>query len=437
MERIGGAWGKQLRDPSDFRVGRRGDHILTPFECDLCVFRKLRKTDPEKRNPQDKLLLGVIRRMNLDAFWSRASGTVLQNADRAKMGIELSSMLGLQGPYEDTGNYPPHDHCGYEIAAVILMHSRRPGKYSSGYTQYQTIRKHRSTFGNQVRAATQSNTHPLVTVDDKGIYRRIVNDKTGSLWFNRFMIGLHNRMGEISKQNKALSLTLMLRLVSLAEGRYTLAEEDEERNRWSCFLVYSVISYVLSLRGSEGFMIDVESTYRLKDRNDGTYQTIGLMGRVKGEVHDRCHLVPCVWATGSGIRVRDILSRHMKLKQQQDIVKGPAVSDLKGNVLKSTEIDDMLLEIIEEMYDESPDSFPAEIDSKEKLRDGYHCFRTFRRTSDTQALNAGVDGEDIDIVNRWAKKEKAGSRTMSQPMKQHYADFELLIEPFKRYGAKL
>ena len=133
-ERLGTAWGKQLRDPTDFCVGGRGDHIMTPFECDLCVFRKLRKSNPKRNSPQDRLLLGVIRRMNLDAFWSRATGTVVQNADRARMGIELSFILGLEGPYEDKGVYPAHDHCGYEIAAVILMHSRKPGRYSGNYT---------------------------------------------------------------------------------------------------------------------------------------------------------------------------------------------------------------------------------------------------------------------------------------------------------------
>ena len=73
---------------------------MTPFECDVCVFRKLRKCKPKENNPQDQLLLGVIRRMNLDALWSRATGTVVQNALRAESGIELSSLLGLQGPYE-------------------------------------------------------------------------------------------------------------------------------------------------------------------------------------------------------------------------------------------------------------------------------------------------------------------------------------------------
>ena len=251
------------------------------------------------------------------------------------------------------------------------------------------------------------------------------------------MIGLHNRMGEVGKQNKALSLTQMLKLVNMCEGRLSLAEEATEVNKWSTFLTYATLSYVLSLRGVEGFMVDVESTYRLRNRNDGTYQTVGLMGRVKGETQDRCHLVPCVPVTGSGIEVKRILLRQLELKRSQGNVSGPVISHVNGDIYKSSEIDEILIEILEEMFEEDPNGFPSEVDTKDKLMDAYHCFRTFRRTSDTQALNGEVSGDDIDIVNRWSKKEKAGSRTLSQPMKQHYADFELLIEPFKRYGAKL
>ena len=59
----------------------------------------------------------------------------------------------------------------------------------------------------------------------------------------------------------------------------------------------------------------------------------------------------------------------------------------------------MLIEILEDLYEDDPNEFLSEVNSKEKLGDAYHCFRTFRRTSDTQALNAEVGGEDIDIVN--------------------------------------
>ena len=89
------------------------------------------------------------------------------------------------------------------------------------------------------------------------------------------------------------------------------------------------------------------------------------------------------------------------------------------------------------MYGENSASFPPEIDDNDKIGEFYHCFRTFRCTLDTQALNQGVKGEDIDIINRWTKKEKARSRAMSGPMKQNYADFDLLIKPFKPYGEKM
>ena len=60
------------------------------------------------------------------------------------------------------------------------------------------------------------------------------------------------------------------------------------------------------------------------------------------------------------------------------------------------------------------------------------CYRTFRRTSDTRALEEKVDQTDIDIVNKW---EQRGSdkRKIAQPMRHHYAQFELLIKPFLRY----
>ena len=65
-----GKWKGRKQNPNDFLEARNGDHLLTPFECDLCIFRKLRKQSPIQNNAKDKLLLLMIRQMNLDAFWS-------------------------------------------------------------------------------------------------------------------------------------------------------------------------------------------------------------------------------------------------------------------------------------------------------------------------------------------------------------------------------
>ena len=55
---------------------REGDHLLTPFQCDLCMFRNFQGRDPLKADAKDDLLLCCIRRANLDAVWGRETHTV-------------------------------------------------------------------------------------------------------------------------------------------------------------------------------------------------------------------------------------------------------------------------------------------------------------------------------------------------------------------------
>ena len=69
-QRMQAAWGRKQQAPDDFLRGQDGDHTMVPFECDLCVFRKLRNRSPNPSSPPDKLLTACIQRVTLDAFWS-------------------------------------------------------------------------------------------------------------------------------------------------------------------------------------------------------------------------------------------------------------------------------------------------------------------------------------------------------------------------------
>ncbi len=86
-QRLISAWGKRHRPGNQYKHARDGDHTLVPFECDLCIFRKLSGRSPREQEPVDDLLLGCIRRINLDAFWSSATSTVHGNRDKLAMGI--------------------------------------------------------------------------------------------------------------------------------------------------------------------------------------------------------------------------------------------------------------------------------------------------------------------------------------------------------------
>jgi hypothetical protein len=62
-ERVQRAWGNKHRALDEYLTRRDDDHLLVPFECDLCIFRKLRRYDPMPTSEQDKLLLASIRRI--------------------------------------------------------------------------------------------------------------------------------------------------------------------------------------------------------------------------------------------------------------------------------------------------------------------------------------------------------------------------------------
>eukprot|EP00978_Attheya_sp_CCMP212_P026979 scaffold89845_cov24-Attheya_sp.AAC.1 len=75
----------ELQEDNDsfrFKFARDGDHLMCPFQCDLCQFINVKKRHPANL-PGDDMLLLCIRRANLDACWARESSTVYQNMREA------------------------------------------------------------------------------------------------------------------------------------------------------------------------------------------------------------------------------------------------------------------------------------------------------------------------------------------------------------------
>ena len=308
---------------------RDGDHLICPFECDQCIFVKLKGRLPCMRLEQDKLLNGCIRRMILDSFWSRESRTVATNRRRAEQQLKWSRIVGLNGSFVHRGTMPSHDHCGYEIAIQILLKSRQPGRHSKSYTQYDTIRMYRSTFSNFIKSSVQGNNTNQAFGDFNGNYTRLVDDDCASIFFKKFMEGVKRRMGSIWKPNAAMSIELLLNLIELVEDKILTSSDSTEIHDWIVFSAYVTVSYVISLRGPEGRLLDLGGLKRHWNRNEN-YVVIPLYGRRKGEHQDRCHLLPSTPITGSGIKVFDNLKRLMEEKAKYQLHSGPAISDTRG-----------------------------------------------------------------------------------------------------------
>jgi hypothetical protein len=433
-DRISSGWATPKSETDRFLRGRNGDDLMTPFECDFCIFRKLYKTDPDLESEANVRAMACIRRINLDACWSRASSTVSGNASQIRQGLRLSASIGLDGPYYPPGPLPGHDHCGYEVAIQMVLASLEKGVYSSTHKQFDTIRRLRSSYSNQIRASAIANSTTLTLADNQGsTYSRLASDPCGSLWFQRFMVGCKKRMGQDWRPNRAVSVEIMGDLLENVERRALLATKEEGRHRWIMAGGYFCFCFVLSLRSSEGLLADLEGLLQYFDVGC-THVVIPLLGRFKGEDHSTQHLMHCTNTTDSGIQVKTWIRRLLAVHESRSRSKGPVFINSKGAQSTTSEMNTMFIECLSELFEENkPGRFGIDIHTTEDVANKYHVFRSFRRGSESRAVAMKVDEADRYVVNRWRKKEAAGVNRVNHSIGQHYVDITQVSPSFLRY----
>ena len=108
--RLEGKW-RRKGEEGKYLEKRLEDHIIAPFECDLCIFIKLRGMHPYETIREDKFLLSAIRRVNLDVFWSGERSMISNNLNNAKKIIKASNEVGLEGLFAAWGAMLDWDYC--------------------------------------------------------------------------------------------------------------------------------------------------------------------------------------------------------------------------------------------------------------------------------------------------------------------------------------
>eukprot|EP00957_Ditylum_brightwellii_P211661 15366441-Ditylum_brightwellii.AAC.1 len=190
---------------------------------------------------------------------------------------------------------------------VMLLKSLEPGRYAA-YTQFASIRKLRSAFSNDYLASADS---LAGSVSLGGLHSKMHLGRcpTHSLWFEKFVIGCKLRLGEIVKQDRAISMKKMLTLLDIAEDMVKGAIIQEERRKWILLGAFAVIVYAGSFQGPEVFLIDIHGL--MKFQQEGCtgpenlhHVVVALLGRFKGETGEKYHFTPLAAKTKSGLKVR-------------------------------------------------------------------------------------------------------------------------------------
>ncbi|KAI2501534.1 hypothetical protein MHU86_12911 [Fragilaria crotonensis] len=348
-------------------------------------------------------------------------------------GLVISKSMGMRGTPKDPGPLPSDDHVGYEVAIQMVVSSLGAGRYSGTHKQWDTIRRFRACFSNQVRAAREANSKCLVLADNNGgTYQRLAFDPCGSLWFQRFMVGCSKRMGQDWRPNQAISVKIMHDLLEKTEERAREAETPSARERWILAGTYFCICFVLSLRSPEGLMADLEGMNKYFEKETPEV-VIPLLGRFKGEHHSKQHLLTSVAVTGSGIRIKRWIELSLAVHKIAGRIDGPLFVNEKGFQSTTADMNEAFLELICEIYEGNPKLFGLDITSVGDLSEKFNVFRSFRRGSESRAVAMKVSEADRYVVNRWKRKETAGTGKVSHSIDQHYVDIAMVKDSFIRY----
>ena len=73
---------------------------------------------------------------------------------------------------------------------------------------------------------------------------------------------------------------------------------------------------------------------------------------------EKLHTIPCANVTSSGINLKCVVGRLVEEMEKLGRCDGPAISDRNGEIYSSVEIDQILKEILEEIFEEDPSLFP-------------------------------------------------------------------------------
>jgi hypothetical protein len=435
-------------DTHRYKRGIDGSHLITPFQCDLCIFRTLYKRDPRSVE-LDRENLKVIRRMNLDSIWAREPSTTLNNMRTLGKLISTCEGSGFSPELPSLGPYPLSDDLGYCVAFSMLIHSRKPGKHTKLYTQFATIRKQRSAYSNLYSASKNSVDEGVVVAVGAQTSARITQCATNSLWFSRWSSGCETRMGFVIKQNKAISITVMKKLIENFNEEIRDAAAGSWNQRKLCMgLVYSIISFTASLRGSEGLKLDIQTLIKHWERGNHKvsrgagksrvvpHVIVPLKGRFKGEKGERCHLLPLSNETSSGIKIRSALELLLVVRRSMSVSSPWAFVNDQGDKLSFADMNEIVLERLEELKED--DAGENELELREvSIREDFSINRSFRRGSSTHAQNQKIPEPVINAQNRWRKVEAAKGRRAKFSMLENYSDIEHLVPTLVRYSEML
>lgn len=434
-------------DEDRFMFGRKGDHLMSPFQCDLCHFRNIHQRDPS-RSLKDERLLVFIRRANLDALWSREPGTVYGNLGEARRMAQAAATMGIPSLPMVSESMPVRDSFGMVPAILLLCRSLDKGR-TRDTVQFNTCRKTRSVWSNCAHAYSGAGDGAVMGSDGRQMH--MSSSSTNTLWHGKFFEGCHRRMGDQPVPDRAIQIDELHLVLEYLDSEYLKVElqaENEprknarktlrkEQTNLACAGLFVTGGFLGGLRGEEVLLMElsgVRTHYASGLLWTPPHVLLPLMGRFKGETGERHYLVAVVPNSKSGINVGLWMDRMIKCHQNNKKYNGWVFPREVGEGrAKISDFDPLFHEALRDVQSKRPDLIKGDVE----VGDVFSLRRSLRRGSTTHARNMKVPEENIEFNNGWRKSQRAKAKAPSLSMVQHYTDVKLALPYVLRYSENL
>ena len=413
-----------IDDPGElekFKHARNGDNFLCPFQCDLCHFRNIQLRNPIVDSRKDKNLLVGIRRANLDAFWGRSSSTVQTNKGNLRRFCTIANDdYGLRSVLPDMGPHDLTDSWGMGVAVVVLGKTLDKGSYGPN-VQFETARKLRSSYSSAWGSSRHALTLGVLARDTMKIF--VTRCPSYSLWFERFIRGMHSRMGDDRRPDAAISNEVMHEVMKRVELDYIDSDGEGERRYFCRAGLFFLSAYLGSLRGEEVPRLLRKDFIDLNNESLEARVAHCVLPLYRNFKNDngiaRCYLFRIAMTSKSGFNMEKWVRRAME--QEQGSLTKFLFAAGTGRKEKGQTYEPYFFSKLKSVQNEERGLLPRKLE----IEDAFGISRSFRRGSVTAAGNAPnseCNDKDIKRNNRWRSEDKAGTKNAGLDMLQLYTD---------------
>ena len=434
----GNPWHEEERRIKELNTGVKGAHCSMPFQCEVCWVRNLENRDP---TPRDKALVSTVRRATLDSMSGKARNTILGHRRRTLELIRNAERINKTPSLQPRGPLPLGDPVGMGLAVDIIQKSLVAVGRNEPVVQAETLRQLRSTFSKNWASSPRGITEAASFGKGAGRVRPTACPSQ-SEWYQDFWRGLEARMGFKSRANHPLSMAAMVEAIKYVKSDALAAETPAGANYLWKFGAYLTVCTAGSLRGYEGFYLDLSGLrkYIGKGRSGSIpprlsknyvlteeecarlpHVALPLLGKFKGQVTIDHHIINVANETSSGLKPRWWLEKLVDVADEEGRIGGPVFASPQGNLISSLDFDSTFRYYLEQVQ-EKTELIPGE----EDVQVMYGISRTPRKTATTRAKRAGYD-DKIDEMNRWRKIESAANRRVRLTLQMLYSGAILMM----------